>query len=57
MTERYDRFWAEYLGITPAELNQPGPSIAAHVGLEGYRGVWSPSKLGVVRHWELTGVR
>jgi hypothetical protein len=40
VTERYDRFWAEYLGITPAELNQPGLSIAAHVGLEGYRGVW-----------------
>ena len=40
MTERYDRFWAEYLGVTPAELNQPGLSIAAHVGLRGYRGFW-----------------
>jgi GNAT superfamily N-acetyltransferase len=38
--ERYDRFWADYLGVTPAELNQPGLSIAAHVGLQGYRGVW-----------------
>ena len=40
MTERYDRFWAAYLGITAAELNLPGLSIAAHVGLDGYRGVW-----------------
>lgn len=40
VTDRYDRFWAEYLGITPAELNLPGLSIAAHVGLQGYRGVW-----------------
>ena len=40
MTERYDRFWAEYLGITPADFNQPGLSIAAHVGLQGYRGIW-----------------
>ena len=40
VTERYDRFWAEYLGITPAELNLPGLSIAGHVGLQGYRGVW-----------------
>jgi RimJ/RimL family protein N-acetyltransferase len=41
VTERYDQFWAEYLGITPAEFNQPGLSIAAHVGLQGYRGIWS----------------
>jgi hypothetical protein len=40
VTERYDRFWAQYLGITPAGLNQPGLSIAAHVGLEGYRDLW-----------------
>lgn len=40
MTERYDGFWAEYLGITPAELNLPGLSITQHVGLQGYRGVW-----------------
>ncbi len=40
MTERYDKFWAGYLGITPAELNEPGVSVAAHVGLSGYSGVW-----------------
>ena len=40
MTERFDGFWAEFLGITPAELNLPGLSIAEHVGLQGYRGVW-----------------
>ena len=40
VTERYDAFWAKYLGITPAELNLPGLSIAEHVGLQGYRGVW-----------------
>jgi len=40
VTERYDGFWAEFLGITPAELNLPGLSIAEHVGLQGYRGVW-----------------
>jgi RimJ/RimL family protein N-acetyltransferase len=38
--ERYDRFWADYLGITPAELNRPGLSIVPHVGLQGYRGIW-----------------
>src|SRR2546430_10696968 len=40
VTERYDRFWAEYLGVSPGELNQPGVSIVAHVGLQGYGGVW-----------------
>ena len=40
VTERYDRFWAEYLGIAPAEFNQPGLSIGAHVGLQGFRGIW-----------------
>ena len=40
MTERYDRFWAEYLGVSPGDLNQPGVSIVAHVGLQGYGGVW-----------------
>jgi hypothetical protein len=40
MTERYDRFWAAFLGITPAELNERGTSVAAHVGLKGYNGVW-----------------
>src|SRR5262245_12607548 len=40
MSARYDRFWADYLGITPTELNRPGVSIAEHVGLRGYRGVW-----------------
>ncbi len=39
-TERYDKFWAHYLGTTPAELNTPGTSIAAHVGLKGYNGIW-----------------
>ena len=40
MTERYDQFWAEYLGIAPSLWSVPGVSVNAHVGLAGYRGVW-----------------
>ena len=39
-TARYDKFWAAYLGVAPAELSSPGTSIAAHAGLKGYSGVW-----------------
>ena len=44
MNERDDRFWAEYLGITPGDWRRPGVSIRAHVGLEGYSGVWCFSR-------------
>jgi hypothetical protein len=40
MTERYDEFWAEYFGITVAELRTAGLSIVRHVGLADYPGVW-----------------
>ena len=40
MTEPYDRFWAEYLGVNPSDWGVPGVSVNAHVGLEDYRGVW-----------------
>ena len=36
----YDRFWADYLGVSTAELNTSGTSVAEHVGLRGYSGVW-----------------
>jgi GNAT superfamily N-acetyltransferase len=39
-TDRYDQFWAAYLGVPPAELTSPGLSIAPHAGLKGYNGVW-----------------
>ena len=39
-TDRYDTFWATYLGVTSAELSSPGTSIAPHAGLKGYSGVW-----------------
>lgn len=38
--ERYDSFWARYLGVSANQLNEPGVSVAAHVGLSGYNGVW-----------------
>ena len=40
MTELYDRFWAEHLGVQPSDWSVPGVSVNAHVGLKGYRGVW-----------------
>jgi GNAT superfamily N-acetyltransferase len=40
VTEPYDRFWAEYLGVTPSDWSVPGVSVSAHVGLKGYCGVW-----------------
>jgi ribosomal protein S18 acetylase RimI-like enzyme len=40
VTEQHDRFWAEYLGVKPSDWSVPGVSVNAHVGLEGYRGVW-----------------
>ncbi len=40
MTESYDRFWAEYLGVKPSDWGVPGVSVNAHVGLKGYCGVW-----------------
>jgi GNAT superfamily N-acetyltransferase len=40
VTEPYDRFWAEYLGVQRSDWSVPGVSVNAHVGLEGYRGVW-----------------
>jgi GNAT superfamily N-acetyltransferase len=46
VAERDDRFWAEYLGITPSDWHQPGVSIRAHEGLKGYRGVWCFSRHG-----------
>jgi GNAT superfamily N-acetyltransferase len=38
--ERYDRFWAEYLGVDPSDWSRPGLCVNAHTGLKGYRGVW-----------------
>jgi hypothetical protein len=40
VTEQYDQFWAEYLGVKPSDWNVPGVSVNAHLGLAGYRGVW-----------------
>jgi GNAT superfamily N-acetyltransferase len=40
MTEQYDQFWAEYLGVKFSDWGVPGVSVNAHVGLAGFRGVW-----------------
>jgi hypothetical protein len=40
MSERHDMFWAEFFGITAADLRTPGLSVVSHVGLTGYRGAW-----------------
>lgn len=40
MSERQDRFWAEYFGIPAADMCTTGPSIVQHLGLGDYRGVW-----------------
>jgi GNAT superfamily N-acetyltransferase len=40
MSERDDVFWAEYFGISAADLRTPGLSIVRHAALAGYRGVW-----------------
>src|SRR5688500_11203495 len=36
----YDHFWIHYLGVTQSGWDSPAVSVSAHVGLEGYRGVW-----------------
>jgi GNAT superfamily N-acetyltransferase len=40
MSERDDRFWAQYLDIDPALWKERGLSVRPHAGLEGYCGVW-----------------
>lgn len=36
----YDRFWAEFLGVSPSDWDKPGVSIRPHAGLAGYCGLW-----------------
>lgn len=41
MAERDDRFWANFLGLTPSDWQVPGVSVSAHRGLGDYNGLWS----------------
>lgn len=40
MGSREDRFWAEFFGVDSSEWASRGVSVRAHVGLDGYRGLW-----------------
>lgn len=37
---RDDKFWADFLGVDPADWVRIGLSVEPHVGLRGYRGFW-----------------
>lgn len=37
---RVDMYWADFLGIEPADWAAPGISFRTHEGLRGYRGLW-----------------
>jgi GNAT superfamily N-acetyltransferase len=40
MGSRDDSYWAQYLGVEPADWDAPGISYRAHVGLRGFCGFW-----------------
>jgi hypothetical protein len=40
MGSRDDQFWAEFLGVEPADWIVPGVSVRPHAGLSGYCGLW-----------------
>lgn len=41
MSIRDDNFWADFLGVDPTDWGTVGVSVQPHVGLHGYRGLWS----------------
>ena len=41
MGTRDDSFWAQLLGVEPADWNKSGISYRPHFGLSGYQGFWS----------------
>jgi hypothetical protein len=41
MSVRDDNFWADFLGVDPTDWGTVGVSVQPHVGLHGYRGLWS----------------
>lgn len=40
MAQRYDSFWAEFLGVEPEDWGTRGISFRSHVGLSGFCGFW-----------------
>lgn len=40
MEERAKAFWADFFGIEPEELDQPGVRVVPHRGLGEYAGAW-----------------
>jgi GNAT superfamily N-acetyltransferase len=40
MSREHDLHWAAFFGIPARDLDTPGTSVVAHVGLAGYRGAW-----------------
>jgi len=40
MSARFEAFWAQFFGISPADWALPGVSVNAHVGLGDYAGAW-----------------